>query len=139
MADHATHLRAGRIIREAVEQFETPTSSLIFEQIDGFGVRHYRMKNERQTLCDLTIHRGDPGYSSTCNACSRLLKRIRQARSAEGQRRAELRRANDIDDVRRDARINRLRAQVLDELRLLTPQEVAEFFRDVRDELGTTA
>lgn len=117
-------LRDGRIITTAVTKFETPTSSLVVETVDSLFVRHYRLRDERETFCDLVIHKGEPGYSSTCVTCNRLMRRIRQARSAEGQRRAQARRESEPPL----SRIEQLRKNVMDELRQMPDDVVKEFF-----------
>jgi len=130
---HANVLRDGRIIATAVQRFETPTSSLVVETVDNRSVRHYRLRDERDTFCNITILKGEPGYGSTCVTCNRLMRRIRQARSAEGQRRAAIKRSNEA----KPSRIEQLREELLAELRSVPDEVVKQFFdtlgRDLED------
>jgi phage-related protein len=128
--EHSSILRQGRILATAVERFETPTSTLVIETVDENGVRHLRLRDEAGTFCERVIHYPQPGYSSTCVACNKLMKRIRQARSAEGQRRA-------LQRPQRQTRASMLHEEVLTELRKMTPDEREEFFTDVRNRLDS--
>lgn len=105
MNSHVGVIHAGRIIGEAVAKFETPMSALVEEHIllDHFddNIRHYHLAEDNRTFCNMVVVEADgrKGYKYTCHRCDVVMKRIRQARSDEGARRAlERRRAESPDE-----------------------------------------
>lgn len=98
MASHRQHEIAGRIIATAIEKFETPMTDLVREiALDnehGIAARHFYILGDDETFCGQGVSRryAQAGYNFTCDTCTKLAKRIRQARSAEGHRRLAARR-----------------------------------------------
>lgn len=98
MSSHRQHEIAGRIIAAAIEKFETPMTDLVreiaLENEHGIAARHLYILGDDETFCGQGVsHRNAlAGYNFTCDACAKLEKRIRQARSAEGHRRVAARR-----------------------------------------------